>query len=153
MRALSVEVLSKEAAARLCLQARRERRETWKRNARMASDDLKQLLRNDISSFMVRSALFQDSAPVERPLLRVAKYEVGKYEDSGGIAILRFLRTSGGRPLLVEFESRPSRAFEGRLRHSAKVRNLRIHVAHLTGGWVILEGYPKGTLDNQMTIL
>jgi hypothetical protein len=133
MMVLSVEVLSKEAAASPCLQARRDRRETRKRNARMTSDDLKHLLRQDISSFMVRSDLLQDRAPVESQLPQVAKYEVDKYEEPEAIAILRLLRTSGGRPVLVEFDFRPSKAFEERLRHSAMVRNLRVHIAHLTG--------------------
>ena len=150
MKVVSVEVLSEEAATNLRRQARRQRREERERAMGMTRRDVINLFDIGLSAFRAHVALFKNTPAVESPLPPVAEEDVGKYEKPETIALLHFARTNGWRPMLVEFDCKPSKAFEDRLRQAAKIRNFKLHFFRLTGGWVALEVHPKeipGGLD------
>lgn len=138
MKILSVEVIDQQASTNLQRGARLARREEDKY---LRTADSIKLLHEDISNFRVRAALPENSAGAESPLPPVASHLVGKYEENADIALVFFAREEG-RPVLVEFSGQPSKAGEGRLRHAAKRRNLKLRFFRLTGGWAIIEAQP-----------
>jgi hypothetical protein len=154
MKVMSVEVLEVGALARLRRDARRERREKRKRAYNMTWGDATGLYLQTLSSFDWGAALPQESTTVESPLPQLAKDQVGRYEEPDAIALLSFARASGGKPVLVGFDCKPSKAYEARLRQAAKVRNLTLHFYRVIDRSAAVEVHPKETPDeSDATIL
>jgi hypothetical protein len=143
MRVLSVEVLNEGALTIFRREARRKRREDRQRIENMTNLNVIEILRSDISSFIVRSALLENKPERESPLPLVTKDEVGEYEEPDGVALLQFAEASQWKPVLVEFSREPSKAFENTLRQSAKARNFLLHFYRLTGRWAAVKVHPK----------
>jgi hypothetical protein len=68
---------------------------------------------------------------------------VGQYEDEGGVRLLMFTRDAG-TPVVANFGYQPTKVFEKNLRHSAKIRGLRLHFYRLMGGYIAIEVEPRG---------
>lgn len=147
MKVISVEVLDAGALARWRRDARRERREARKRASNTTWGDAIELYLQSLSLFDWGVALPQENTTVESPLPPVAKDQVGKYEEPEAIALLAFARATGGKPLLVEFENEPSKAYVERLRQAAKVRKLTLHFFRLLDELVAVEVHPNESPD------
>lgn len=144
MKVRSVEVLDVGALAILRRDARRKRREDSKLAGKKT---IIEALYQDLSSLSVPADLRQDNSAMESPLPPVAEDQVGKYEEPDAVALLLFARASGGKPVLVEFDVEPSKAYEERLRQAAKVRSFTLHFYRLTDRWAAVEVHPKETPD------
>jgi len=147
MKVMSVEVLNMGALARLRRDARRERREERRRAYNLTWGEATELFLQELSSFDWSAARPQGSTTIESPLPQVAKDQVGKYEEPEAIGLLAFARATGGKPVLVEFDTRPSKACEERLRSAAKSRKLRLHFFRLTYQWAGIEVHLKDIQD------
>ena len=145
MKVVSVEVLGVGALAILRRDARRKRREDWKLAGKMT---MIELLYQDLSLLSVPADLRQDNAAMESPLPPVGKDQVEKYEEPDAIALLLYARASGGKPVLVEFDGKPSKAYEERLRSAAKARNFILHLYRLDGEWAAIVVQAKDTPDD-----
>lgn len=141
MKVLSAEVLTEEQATNLRRLARHERRAEKERYLSMTGHHVLALLQADLSEF--RLAIRRDDAPEESAALPwVASDEVGEYEKREEIALLFLAQENTAKPVLVRFVSTPGKSFEDRLRHSARIRNLRLRFFRVTDEWVVLEVHP-----------
>src|ERR1700735_3346044 len=116
MKVRSVEVLDVGDLASWRRNARRKRKEDQELGDKMTFIEL---LHQDISAVSVPADIRQYDSAAESPLPPVAKDQVGKYEEPEAIRLLAFARATGGKPVLAEFDSEPSKKCEERLRQAA----------------------------------
>lgn len=70
---------------------------------------------------------------------------VGPYEDELGVRLVLFGRAVATPFLAGNFGYKPTKSFEEKIRHSAKVRACRIHFYRLIDGNVAIEVESKAT--------
>ncbi len=145
---MSVEVITKEALIQLRRHARLEKKKESERMLNTTLRDVIAMWHADYSAFC--ATLAQSGTRHETQLEKSVVPElpsdevVGPYEDKYDIMLLLFARDAGAS-VLVNFGWKPSKLFENKLRHSAKIRALTLHFYRLIGGYFAIEVEPKST--------
>jgi hypothetical protein len=139
-----VELRTKADLVEVRRQARLLRREEDERFQNITMRDVSNMLDRDISA--ARTGLVQsrnvrpEFAPKgDRLLPELPSGEtVGPYEDELGVRLILFGRAVA-TPFVADFGYKPTKIFEEKIRHSAKVRACRVHFYRLIDAYVAIE--------------